>query len=143
MQHHQPSMIDFLDDLVSGGNEHVFDEVVDIDVILARQLQEEEETMERERRRRELADFELARKMSQQIEEHADADREFALRLANELHHQSASHAAQSKDADADFAFALSLQDSSEGRPPNIDDRAFALALFEQEKEEMEQRRQR
>ncbi len=162
MTHEGGDMLSFLAALGDDDNEYV-GEAVDMDEILARELQRQEEEMEDMRLRVEASDRELARiesererlfglSNSQEARDMAFAaalaqeekDAEFAARMARE-DEQRLTRSAEARAA-ADFAFALSLQEDEGGNARVSDsDRAVALALVEAERaeEELRQRRAR
>ncbi len=153
-------MLSFLAALGDDENENLGD-AVDLDEVLARELQRQEEELEAERLRMEAADRELARveserdmlfglSSSQEARDQAFAaalaqeerDQEIAARLARD-EQASLTRSAEARAA-ADYAFALSLQEAESAgpRPSEVSasDRALAMALVEADREEEEAR---
>jgi hypothetical protein len=156
-------MLSFLADLGDDDNENLGDEV-DLDEVLARELQWQEDELEAQRQHMEEADQELARveserdslfglSLSQEARDQAfaaalaqeDRDQEIAARLARE-EQSSLARSAEARAA-ADYALALSLQEAENAGPRasevSASDRALALAMFEAEREEQEARNRR
>jgi hypothetical protein len=156
-------MLSFLADLGDDDNDNLGDEV-DLDEVLARELQRQEDEQEAQRQHIEEADREFARveserdslfglSLSQEARDQAyaaalaqeDRDQEVAARLARE-EQSSLARSAEARAA-ADYAFALSLQEAESAGPRasevSASDRALALAMVEAEREEQEARNRR